>query len=383
MTLNALAGAAGAELSVRIADRLTIAICADARPWKEPRMESPAREMSRRLAENAEAACRHYLPNGRREGRYWLVGDVRGTPGRSLYLLLSSLNDARGRAGKWTDAASGEHGDLLDVIAASCGHVDLRETLAEARRFLSMPMPEPTGSRSPRTHKAVMGTPAAARRLWAASKPIAGTLAATYLASRGIGIASVDGAIRFHPRCYYRASSDDAPDVQTAWPAMIAAVTDDAGQIAGVHRTWLDPAGGKAPVACPRRAMGNLLGHGVRFGAAGQVMAAGEGIETILSLREVLPELPMIAGSSAAHLAAIHFPAPLRRLYVAGDKDAAGDAALTTLGERASAAGIEILPLRSESNDFNDDLCAMGRAQFADRLGSLLRADDAAHFLVR
>src|SRR3546814_11958787 len=113
-------------------------------------MESPAREMARRLAENAEAVCRHYLPSGRREGRYWLVGDVRGTPGRSLYLLLSSSGDARGRTGKWTDAASGEHGDLLDVIAASCGPTDLRETLAEARRFFSTPMPDPTGSPSRR-----------------------------------------------------------------------------------------------------------------------------------------------------------------------------------------------------------------------------------------
>src|SRR3546814_16603974 len=107
-------------------------------------MESPAREMARRLAENAEAVCRHYLPSGRREGRYWLVGDVRGTPGRSLYLLLSSSGDARGRTGKWTDAASGEHGDLLDVIAARCGHTALRATLATERRSLNMPIPPPT-----------------------------------------------------------------------------------------------------------------------------------------------------------------------------------------------------------------------------------------------
>ena len=34
------------------------------------------------LGRQAEAVCRHYLPSGRREGRYWLVGDVRNTPGR-------------------------------------------------------------------------------------------------------------------------------------------------------------------------------------------------------------------------------------------------------------------------------------------------------------
>ena len=40
------------------------------------------------FARDAEAVCRHYLSNGRREGRYWLVGDVRNTPGRSLFVRL-------------------------------------------------------------------------------------------------------------------------------------------------------------------------------------------------------------------------------------------------------------------------------------------------------
>lgn len=340
-------------------------------------------DIVRRLGENAEAVCRRYLSNGRREGSYWLVGDIYNAPGRSLYVLLSAASDARRQAGKWTDAASGEHGDLLDIIAASCGHDAMRETLAEARRFLSLPLPTSFGSRSPRAPKALAGTPVAARRLWAASKPIDGTLAAAYLAARGIGVSVGQGALRYHPRCYYRASRDDAPEVRSAWPAMIAGVTDDEDEIVGVHRTWLDPAGGKAPVACPRRAMGHLLGHGVRFGRSDAVMAAGEGIETILSIREVLPNLPLIAGLSAAHLAAIRFPEPLRRLYVACDSDPAGAGALKTLSERGATEGIEVVPLIPAQDDFNDDLCAQGRARFADRLGCLLRGEDAARFLVR
>src|SRR3546814_18831458 len=109
---------------------------------------------------------------------------------------------------------------------------------------------------------------------------------------------------------------------------MIAAVTDLGGSLTGVHRTWLDPARpAKAPVAYPRRAMGHLLGHGVRFGLAGDVMAFGEGIETMLSLREVAPALPLVAGLSAAHLAALLFPAGLRRLSVEREDDHAGRAA--------------------------------------------------------
>ena len=59
----------------------------------------------------------------------------------------------------------------------------------------------------------------------------------------------------------------------------------------------------------PRRAMGRLLGNAVRFGEPAEVMAAGEGIETVLSLLSLFPALPMAAGLSAAHLAAIQFPA--------------------------------------------------------------------------
>ena len=71
-------------------------------------------------------------------------------------------------------------------------------------------------------------------------------------------------------------------------------------------------------------------------------MAAGEGIETMLSLRCVLPDMPMAAALSAAHLAAILFPATLRRLYIARDDDPAGDGAVDSLidtGERGRDRG--------------------------------------------
>src|SRR3546814_20793589 len=70
----------------------------------------------------------------------------------------------------------------------------------------------------------------------------------------------------------------------------------------------------KADVAYPRRAMGHLLGNGVRFGLAGDVMAFGEGIETMLSLREIAPALPLVAGLSAAHLGALAFSSEERRV---------------------------------------------------------------------
>src|SRR3954447_25391833 len=72
-----------------------------------------------------------------------------------------------------------------------------------------------------------------------------------------------------------------------------------------------------APSDCvaPRCSLGRQLGHGVRFGGfAAHLLVAGEGLETVLSLRAVLPRMP-VAGLSANHLAALELPRGVQRLY--------------------------------------------------------------------
>jgi hypothetical protein len=347
-------------------------------------MSSYATEIAFRLAQNAEAVCRHYLSNGRRRGRYWTVGDVRNTPGRSMFVRLNGPESGPGAVGRWTDAATAEYGDLLDVIRESCGFIDFRDVADEARRFLSLPWTEPCRTPKPVRTPVPAGSPEAAQRLIAMSKPIRGTLVETYLRNRSITSIRDTGSLRFHPRCYYR--PDDGSPTQT-WPAMIAAVTDLVGRGTGAHRTWLNPEGfdlrrlGKAPVDTPRRAMGSLLGHAVRFGAVGDVLAAGEGIETMLSLRCALPAMPMAAALSANHLAALLLPLTLRRLYIARDADAAGDMAFAALTERAEAAGIEALALSPRMGDFNEDLRALGLAALPAALREQLRPEDADRFM--
>lgn len=210
------------------------------------------------------------------------------------------------------------------------------------------------------------------------SRSIVGTLAQTYLHSRGIVTLLDSDPLRFHPRCYYR---PDQHSPTETWPALIAAVTDPGGTITGAHRTWLDSSGrDKAPIDSPRRAMGHLLGHGVRFGVARDVMAAGEGIETMLSLRMILPTLPMVAALSANHLAALLLPPTLRRLYVARDADPAGDAAMASLCNRAEAAGIESFVLSPCFDDFNDDLCRLGLQRLRVSLCRQLVPQDVVRF---
>jgi hypothetical protein len=347
-------------------------------------MRRDASELAHRLGREAEAVCRHYLSNGKREGRYWLVGDVHNSPGRSMFVRLHQ--SPKGPAGKWTDAATGEHGDLLDVIRESLGLRDFRAVAEEARRFLNLPRSEPEAAVKYARTAAPSGSQEAARRLFAISNPIAGTIVETYLRRRGIVHVHHGGSLRFHPRCYYRPDGDHPTET---WPAMIACVTDLDGRITGVHRTWLDPDGfdhvrlGKAPIDTPRRAMGDLLGNAVRFGAADDdVLVAGEGIETMLSLRCVLPTLPMAAALSANHLSAIVLSPSLRRLYIARDADAAGDVVQAALSQRAEAAGIEAIALSPRLSDFNEDLHVFGLDALRVTVRIQLAPEDVSRFLL-
>ena len=127
--------------------------------------------------------------------------------------------------------------------------------------------------------------------------------------------------------------------------------------------------------------MGDLLGNAVRFDRATQVMAAGEGIETMLSLRMALPHMPMVAALSAAHLAAILFPATLRRLYIARDDDLAGDNAMASLVERAQAVGIEAITLSPRLGDFNEDLRTLGIDSLRAAVRVQIAPEDVARFM--
>ena len=125
-------------------------------------MISQAGDLARRLARDAEAVCRHYLSNGCRRGRYWVAGDVMNTPGRSLYVRLHGPDSGPGAAGKWTDAATGEHGDLLDLIRRNRDLPGLGDAMDEARAFLALPRPPEPSALDRRRRRADLPRPPAA-----------------------------------------------------------------------------------------------------------------------------------------------------------------------------------------------------------------------------
>jgi len=308
-----------------------------------------ATAISAALAAQAESVCRHFLPNGRREGRYWVVGDVHGSRGKSLFIRLRGP----GLPGKWNDMATGQHGDLLDIIRHRSAGSTLRDALAEARTFLALPQPLP----GPHPAPASRSEPSdAALRLWNLCKPIQGTHAEAYLQARGIRNCA-HASLRFHPALHYR----HRDDVRTL-PALVAAATDPRGRITGILRTYLDPERpAKARVPAPKKALGSIIGSTVRFSGPkpDACIVAGEGIETVLSILTAYPGSNGAATLSAAGLGAFD-PPPDQRVAIARDRGPEGIAAAMRLAERCMTAGntFRILPPLLE--DFNDDLVAFG-----------------------
>lgn len=91
-----------------------------------------AGDLSRRLAEQAERFARELLPNGKREGHEWRAGSIHGEAGKSLGVHLTGE-----KAGIWSDFATGDSGDLLDLIAAQNGS-DIRDACQQAKAMLGI-----------------------------------------------------------------------------------------------------------------------------------------------------------------------------------------------------------------------------------------------------
>ena len=269
-------------------------------------MPSTASELARRLAANAEAVCRHYLSNGYRQGRYWLVGDVGNTPGSSLYVRLHGPEAGPGAAGKWTDAATGEHGDLPGP--------DRRQP--QDRCY----------ARRPRRGPTVLAPPGAGGR--------AGPVASTgWIARSGTAPICCVPIDRRHDCRDVSAGTRHNGFAGLRGPSLPSALLLPPGW-RGFGRRAHRSAGARGSHQRSRRHDDRGAPHLARSvrpheGAGrnaktrdGQsprqrgavrdsvldVMAAGEGIETILSLRSVMPALPMVAALSANHLAALVLP---------------------------------------------------------------------------
>jgi len=331
------------------------------------------------LVVNVEAVCRYYLALGRKVGRYWIVGNIHNKPGQSMAVRLYDSNSER--IGLWIDYATGEHGNVFDLIGGATGIDSFNSILAEACRFLNIPdfatLSHPSSfinnRRNRQRKEQNSDSMHAARRLFDLAKPIKSTLGEKYLLQRSLTNLLQTHSLRFLDRCYY--TREDGK--RLVLPALIAAVTDAQGNITGVQRIWLSEDGHKnTEIPHNVKALGRIHGYAVRFGQAKQHLLVGEGIETVLSLSIALPSMAMAACLSANHLAAFDLPAALHHLFIAQDNDPPGRQAAARLAARSLQNGITAYILMPKHDDFNADLQRMGQQAFSASLRKMVIASN-------
>jgi len=193
-----------------------------------------------------------------------------------------------------------------------------------------------------------------AKALWgdAETLPVHGTLAETYLRKRGITCPLPDTlrfqAIGWHPSGY-------------RFPMMVARV--DGGARFAVHRTYLSPDGGKAPLDLNKAMLGACAGGAVRVAQGDGPLVVAEGIETALSLACGLLSGPAAiwAALSTSGMRGLVLPPIPGRLTVAADGDQPGSEAAAALASRAEALGWRVMLLPApDGRDWNDVLALKG-----------------------
>ncbi len=248
---------------------------------------------------------------------------------------------------------AGRHGKVLVRCHAGCDQRDVIAALSErglwdatgkrhggiARKHRKNFEREPDPDAKARTE--------AALAIWRASQDIAGSLAETYLRSRGLAPSPLPG-LRFHPGLKHALGG--------VWPAMVALVVHgETGEALAVHRTFLALNGhGKAPVDPPKMMLGPCRGGVVRLGEPGNVLMVGEGIETCLAAMQATGK-PAWAALSTSGLRSLDLPRAIAKVIVLADGDEPGEAAAQHCARRWQREGRSVRIARPPSGmDFND-----------------------------
>lgn len=317
-----------------------------------------ASEISAKLKDNVLGFCQDFLPNGKRDGRHWRIGDVHGNPGQSMVVDITGP-----RAGTFKDFSADEGGDLLELLRLNQS-TDIKGAIAIAKQWLGIS--EKTGRPGKRRHVKARTQQRArhhsdsesrqrkrvyARELWQSSKPAQHTLVEAYLRGRGITLA-VPPSIRLAPLLKHRPSEAERP-------CMIAGIWSRTHlgdyELVSVHRTWLAPAGFEdgpfgqggawipatvlktfGPEATVRKydhAQAKMVAAPYQAGfipltkktnaedICGPVLALTEGIETGLSVAQAMPGWSVWSAVSVGNFKQVRIPKCVRRLVLCADGD--------------------------------------------------------------
>lgn len=192
-----------------------------------------------------------------------------------------------------------------------------------------------------------------------------------YLASRGLGACDASAMLRAEAETEAWETNEDGERRSAGrYPVLLAAVTDGSGGIITLHRTFLTPDGGKAPLSSPKKLAPGAIEDGlIRLFPPTAILCLAEGIETALSVHE-MTGLPVWSAISLTGLRKFgEVPEGVKKIHICGDNDRsyAGAAGAYELAARIrrSRPDIEVavhIP-PEPGTDWNDVLRSGGRLE--------------------
>lgn len=192
-----------------------------------------------------------------------------------------------------------------------------------------------------------------------------------YLASRGLGACDASAMLRAEAETEAWETNEDGERRSAGrYPVLLAAVTDGSGGIITLHRTFLTPDGGKAPLSSPKKLAPGAIEDGlIRLFPPTAILCLAEGIETALSVHE-MTGLSVWSAISLTGLRKFgEVPEGVKKIHICGDNDRsyAGAAGAYELAARIrrSRPDIEVavhIP-PEPGTDWNDVLRSGGRLE--------------------
>ena len=194
----------------------------------------------------------------------------------------------------------------------------------------------------------------AARAIWTAAKPIAGTPAERYLRARGITL-PLPPTLRF-ARLKHRADGQIKS-------AVVCAIQDGRNRVTAVQRIFLRPDGLAKTDAEPKKPTLGPMGDGaVRMGPAGRVLGLAEGPETALAAQQLF-SLPVWCACGAGRMKRVRIPDHVRTVYIFADGGKPGIAAAIETSNDLEHRGHLVVIQAPKKGDWADVLVADARAE--------------------
>ncbi len=355
---------------------------------------SRMKDVKAALQGQVESLVRELVPEGRRAGQIWSAKNPCRADRRAGSFVVWLRGEA---AGAWKDYATGEGGDLIDLVCLANG-LDRKEALAwaedrlgwrrlsadERRSLTREVLKRQSETREDDEHRRHVRIDRA-RRWYASARPIAGTLGEAYFSWRGVPLDSIKHRhdfCRFLPsqEWWFGAEYEDGRKVRSGprFPAIVSKMVDAHGRLQALHFTFLAldgrgkapvPDSGKAKLMWPETAGAAIWLTRGRGNRKPKIMieqgmsapaVVGEGIEDGLSSALANPDERHMAAGSLPNL--LHLPDyPWVNGWIVLKDNDWGKPQAQALFDRAAArlgaTGKPVFPVSSlAGKDFNEQL---------------------------